>query len=63
MVVMRGVLQVTPVSPADLALLQATHALIDLHIDPATLTSLAECTGDPTWTTERALAHFRAVAT
>jgi hypothetical protein len=63
MVVMRGVLPVTPVSTDDLALLQATHALIDLRIDPATLTSLAEATGDPTWTTARAIEHLRAVAT
>jgi hypothetical protein len=63
MVVMRGVLPVTPITNADLELLQATHALIDLHIDPATLTSLAESTGDPTWTTARAIEHFRAMAT
>ena len=63
MVVMRGVLPVAPVSAADLRLLQATHALIDLRIDPQTLTSLAEATGDPTWTVARAIAHLRAVAT
>lgn len=62
-VVMRGVLPVTPVSADDLALLQACHRLIDLHIDPATLTSLAECTGDPSWDDARAIAHFRGVAT
>ena len=62
MVVMRGMLPVQPVSAEDLALLQATHALIDLRIDPATLTSLAEATGDPTWTVERAVAHLRAIA-
>jgi hypothetical protein len=63
MVVMRGVLPVAPISAADLALLQATHALIDLRIDPATLTSLAEATGDPSWTVARAIAHLRGVAT
>jgi hypothetical protein len=63
MVVMRGVLPVTAISDADLRLLQATHALIDLRIDPGTLTSLAEVTGDPTWTVERAVAHLRTVAT
>lgn len=62
MVVMRGVLPVAPISAEDLRLLQATHALIDLRIDPATLTSLAESTGDPTWTVERAIAHLRAAA-
>jgi hypothetical protein len=61
MVVMRGVLPAGPVDAADLALLRATHALIDLRIDPATLTSLAEATGDPTWTVERAIEHLRTV--
>jgi hypothetical protein len=59
MVVMRGVLPAGPVGAEDLALLQATHALIGLHIDPATVTSLAEATGDPTWTVARAIAHLR----
>ena len=63
MVVMRGVLPVTPVHAADLALLRACHRLIDLEIDAATLTSLAECTGDATWTVARAIEHFRAAAT
>jgi hypothetical protein len=63
MVVMRGVLPVGPIGGEDLALLRASHALIDLRIDPATLTSLAEATGDPTWTVDRAIAHLRAVAT
>jgi hypothetical protein len=63
MVVARGVLPVTPITRDDLALLQATHRLIDLEIDPATLTSLAEATGDSTWTTERAVAHLAAVGT
>jgi hypothetical protein len=63
MVVMRGVLPVQPVDAADLALLRATHALIDLHVDAATLTSLAEATGDPGWTVERAIEHLRGVAT
>lgn len=63
MVVMRGVMPVAPVSAADLQLLRTVHALIDLHVDAATLTSLAEATGDPTWTVDRAIAHLRAVAT
>jgi hypothetical protein len=63
MVVVRGVLPARPVSAEDLALLRATHALIGLHIDPATMTSLAEATGDPTWTVERAIAHLRGIAT
>jgi hypothetical protein len=63
MVVMRGVMAAQPVSAADLAVLQACHALIDLHIDPATLTSLAECTGESGWDTARAIAHLRGVAT
>jgi hypothetical protein len=63
MVVMRGVLPAAPISAEDLALLRATHALIGLHIDTATLTSLAEATGDPTWTVDRAIAHLRDVAT
>lgn len=62
-VVMRGVMPTTPVSAADLALLQATHALIDLRIDPARLTSLAEATGDPSWDDARAVEHLRSVAT
>jgi len=62
-VVMRGVLPVTPVSAEDLEILQACHRLIDLHIDPATLTSLAECTGDASWDGARAIAHLRDVAT
>ncbi len=62
-VVMRGVMPTRPISAADLALLQATHRLIDLRIDPGRLTSLAECTGDPTWDDARAIAHLRAVAT
>jgi len=63
MVVMRGVLPVTPVSAADLALLQACHRLIGLDVDPAALTSLADATGDPAWDDARAIAHLRAVAT
>ncbi len=63
MVVMRGVMPVTPISADDLAVLQRVHALIDLRIDPATLTSLAEATGDVSWTVARAIAHLRTVAT
>ena len=63
MVVMRGVMPVAPVSAEDLAVLRTVHALIDLRIDEHTLTSLAEATGDPTWTVERAIAHLQAVAT
>jgi hypothetical protein len=63
MVVMRGVLPTTPVTQDDLALLEACHRLIDLHVDAAALTSLAECTGDPTWDDARAIAHFRTVRT
>jgi hypothetical protein len=62
-VVMRGVMPTGPVSAADLALLQATHRLIDLRIDRDRLTSLAEATSDPTWDDARAIAHLRAVAT
>ncbi len=62
-VVMRGVMATTPVSAADLALLQACHRLIDLRVEPATLTSLAEATGDPGWDDPRAIAHLRGVAT
>jgi hypothetical protein len=63
MVVMRGVLPAGPISADDLALLRATHALIDLRIDEATLTSLAEASGDPGWTVERAIEHLQTVAT
>lgn len=63
MVVMRGVMPVTPVSAEDLQLLRAVHALIDLRVDAATLTSLAEATGDSTWTVDRAIAHLRGVET
>jgi hypothetical protein len=63
MVVMRGVLPVQPVGEDDLLLLRATHALIDLQLDTATFTSLAEATGDPTWTVESAIAHLAAVST
>jgi lipoate-protein ligase A len=63
MVVMRGVLPVAPISDDDLRLLRATHALVDLRIDAGTFTSLAEATGDSTWTVERAIAHLRTVAT
>jgi hypothetical protein len=63
MVVMRGVMPVTPVSAADLELLRTVHALIELRIDGRTLTSLAEASGDPTWTVERAVEHLRAVST
>lgn len=62
-VVMRGVLATSAVSAADLALLQACHRLIDLRVDAAALTSLAEASGDPTWDDARAIAHFRDVAT
>lgn len=61
MVVMRGVLATTAVNAADLAVLQACHRLIDLEVSPDALTSLAECTGDPTWDDARAIAHFRTV--
>ena len=60
-VVMRGVLPTTPVSADDLALVQACHRLIDLHVDPATLTSLVQCTGDPTWDDARAIEYLRGV--
>jgi hypothetical protein len=63
MVVMRGVLPTTPVSTEDLALLQACHRLIDLRVDAAALTSLAECTGDPSWDDARAIRHLRSIAT
>ena len=63
MVVMRGVLPAGPISAADLELLRATHALIDLRIEEAALTSLAEATGDPGWTVERAITHLRGIAT
>lgn len=62
MVVMRGVLPAQPVSDDDLRLLQAVHGLIDLRVDPHTLTSLAEATGDPSWTVSRAIAEFREVS-
>lgn len=61
MVAMRGVLATTAVNAADLAMLQACHRLIDLEVVPEALTSLAECTGDPTWDDARAIAHFRTV--
>jgi hypothetical protein len=62
-VVMRGMLAAQPVSARDLDVLQACHRLIDLHIDPATLTSLAEAAGDGRWDDARALAHLREVST
>jgi hypothetical protein len=62
-VVMRGVLAVRPVSAADLALLRACHRLIDLDVEPAALTSLAEASGDDSWDDAGALAHLRAIAT
>ena len=63
LVVMRGVMATSPVSPADLAVLQATHRLLGLRVEAEALTSLAEATGDPGWDDARAIAHFRAVAT
>jgi len=63
MVVMRGVMPVAPVSAEDLDILRTVHELIDLRIEAGTLTSLAEATGDPTWTVDRAIAHLRTVAT
>jgi len=54
-VVMRGVMAVTPMTEDDLRLLQGTHHLIGLEVERAATTSLAELTGDPTWTAERAM--------
>ena len=59
-VVMRGVLAVGAVSEDDLALLQALHRLIGVEVRAEAATSLAELTGDPTWTPERAVALLSA---
>jgi hypothetical protein len=62
-VVVRGMLAVRRVSDADLQVLRACHALIDLGVERAALTSLAEASGDGSWDDARALARLRAVAT
>lgn len=59
-VVMRGVMAVGPLSAEDLALLQALHALLGVAVAREANTSLAELTGDPRWTAERAIALFAA---
>ncbi len=51
--VARGVLAVTAVAPADLALLQACHQLIDLEVQPESCTSLAELSADAGWDADR----------
>jgi hypothetical protein len=58
-VVMRGVLAVRPVDDADWTLLAACHRLIDVDIRRGAATSLVECTGDDSWTVERAIAQLR----
>jgi hypothetical protein len=55
-VVMRGVLAVQPVDAADLELLAALHALIGVDVVREANTSLAELTGDSSWTAARAIA-------
>jgi hypothetical protein len=55
-VVMRGVFAVQPLDDADLELLTALHALIGVDVVRAANTSLAEETGDSTWTAQSAIA-------
>ena len=55
-VVMRGVFAVQPLDDADLALLTALHALIGVDVVRSANTSLAEETGDSSWTAERVIA-------
>lgn len=54
-VVMRGVFAVHPLDDADLELLTTLHALIGVDVVRAANTSLAEETGDDTWTAQRAI--------
>jgi hypothetical protein len=61
-VVMRGVMSVEPITPADAELLTACHRLIGVAVDPGAATSLVECTGDRSWTVARAIEHLRAPA-
>jgi len=61
-VVMRGVMAVEPITPADVDLLTACHRLIGVAVDPGAATSLVECTGDASWTVARAIEHLRAPA-
>lgn len=58
-VAMRGVLAVAALDAADLAVLQATHRLIGVDVSAQACTSLAELSGDPTWTVARAVAALR----
>jgi hypothetical protein len=58
-VVMRGVLAVRPIDDADWTLLAACHRLIDVDIRREAATSLVECTGDDSWTVERAITQLR----
>lgn len=62
LVVMRGVMAVTPVTAADLTVLQVTHDLLGLRVERAALTSLVEASGDPSWDDARAIAHLSAMA-
>ncbi|HEY6378761.1 MAG TPA: hypothetical protein VI316_06240 [Candidatus Dormibacteraeota bacterium] len=59
-VVMRGVLAVQALDDADLELLTALHALIGVDVVRAANTSLAEQTGDSSWTAEWAIALLAA---
>ena len=62
-VAMRGVVDVGPMHEWDLRVLAATHRLIGLEVRPEAAISLAEATGDATWTVDRALDHLRDIAT
>lgn len=59
LVVMRGTCAVRPIDDADWSLLAACHRLIGVDIVRGAATSLAESTGDDSWTSETAIAHVR----
>lgn len=61
-IAMRGMLAVRPIDDADHELLVACHRLIGVEVRREASTSLAECTGDPGWTVERAVEHLRRIA-
>jgi hypothetical protein len=61
-IAMRGMLAVSPIDDSDHALLVACHRLIGVELSRQASTSLAEGTGDPRWTVERAIEQLRRIA-
>lgn len=58
---MRGMMPIRPIDGADHDLLAACHRLIGIEVRPEASTSLTECTGDPRWTVDAAIAHLRSI--